>query len=350
MLYHSILAFAWAFLISVFAIPSIIQVAHKKKLLDEPNIRTVHHSLIPRLGGLAIFAGIVSAITIFGKVENGIQQVLASAVLIFFIGLKDDMVSVSVFKKFFVQVLASGIILFNADIRITDFQGIFGLGKLDFGMSYGITFLFIIGITNALNLIDGLDGLAGTIVSIIAFTLGIYFFIFGSPQAQPYGLLSFALLGGIGGFLRYNFHKAIIFMGDTGSLVCGFIISVLVIKFIELRPVNNSPILGFAILFIPILDTLRVFFLRLINGVSPFLPDKNHLHHRLIFLGLSQIETVIVLAIINVLAILSIQLLSFMPINYLLCLLVTYGILISIIVEIMVRFKKERVSENLNKV
>ncbi|HEX8546000.1 MAG TPA: MraY family glycosyltransferase [Cytophagaceae bacterium] len=345
MLYHSLLAFAWAFFISVFAIPSIIQVALKKRLLDEPNSRTIHSLLIPRLGGLAIFAGIVSAITIFGKVENGIQQVLAGAVLIFFIGLKDDMVSVSVFKKFFVQVIATGIILFNADIRITDLQGIFGIYKLEYGMSYGITFLFIIGVTNAINLIDGLDGLAGIIISIISFTLGVYFFIFGMAPDYPFGLLAFAMLGGIVGFLRYNFHKAIIFMGDAGSLVCGFIIAVLVIKFIEMRPVHNSAVLGFAIIVIPVLDTLRVFFLRLVAGVSPFLPDRNHLHHRFILLGFTQIGSVAILAVINIIAILGIQIFSFLPVNYLFGLLLTYGILISIIVEIMVRSRRNTFSE-----
>src|ERR1700748_3602308 len=107
---RNILPFSWAFLISVFAIPSIVQVAHKKRLLDEPNDRTVHELLTPRLGGVAIFAGFISAIKIFGKIDYGIQHALAGSVVIFFIGLKDDIVSVSAFKKFFVQVLAAGIV------------------------------------------------------------------------------------------------------------------------------------------------------------------------------------------------------------------------------------------------
>src|SRR5688500_13119910 len=106
------LSFLWSFLITVFAIPSIIHVAHRKKLLDEPNQRTMHQSLTPRLGGLAIFAGFMSALTIFGDLNDSIQHLLAGCIIIFFIGLKDDIVSVSAFKKFFVQVLATGIIMF----------------------------------------------------------------------------------------------------------------------------------------------------------------------------------------------------------------------------------------------
>src|SRR5436190_3713546 len=110
--YHLALTFIWAFLISVFAIPSIIHVAHIKKILDEPNLRTVHESLTPRLGGLAIFAGFMSALTIFGDLNYGVKELLAGSIIIFFIGLKDDIISVSAFKKFFVQILATGIVMF----------------------------------------------------------------------------------------------------------------------------------------------------------------------------------------------------------------------------------------------
>src|SRR5699024_5920164 len=126
-MYDLILAFVWAFLVSIFAIPSIISVSHSKKLLDAPNARNIHISLTPRLGGMAIFAGFMSALTIFGEMSEGIKFLLAGCLILFFIGIKDDITSVSVFKKFFVQVLASGIIMFMADIRITSFQGLFDI-------------------------------------------------------------------------------------------------------------------------------------------------------------------------------------------------------------------------------
>lgn len=333
-LYYNILAFSWAFLISVFAIPSIIYVAHVKNLLDEPNLRTVHESLTPRLGGLAIFAGFMSALTIFGQLENGVKELLAGSIIIFFIGLKDDIVSVSAFKKFFVQVLATGIVMFMADIRIRDFQGLFGIHQLDYGISYAFTFLVIIGITNAINLIDGLDGLAGTILLIATATFGFYFFSYGGEHYSPYADVAFCLMGSIAGFLRYNLNKAIIFMGDTGSLISGFIISILAIQFVEMKPIGNaSPVVGIAILIIPIMDTVRVFLLRILVGVSPFSADKNHIHHRLIDMGFSQLTTVFTLAFINLAAIIISVYFSYLDNNSVLLILISFALVFSITIE-----------------
>ncbi|MCU0352290.1 MAG: undecaprenyl/decaprenyl-phosphate alpha-N-acetylglucosaminyl 1-phosphate transferase [Cytophagales bacterium] len=295
-----LLAFLWAFVVSVFAVPSIVQVAHAKKLLNEPNGRSVHASLTPRLGGMAIFAGFVSALAIFGRLEQGIQYVLAGAILLFFIGLKDDIVPVSAFKKFFVQLLSTGIIVFMGDVRITGFQGLLGIGELDLGTSYAFTILVIIGITNAINLIDGLDGLAGTTLVIVATAFGLYFFWQGDAL---YSFVAASLVGGTLGFLRYNFHKATIFMGDAGSLTCGFIVAVMAVRFIEMRPVANTPVLALGILYLPVLDTLRVSVIRIFNGQSPFAADKNHIHHRLIRAGFSQLQAVCILAALQTTAI-----------------------------------------------
>ncbi|HWZ21175.1 MAG TPA: MraY family glycosyltransferase [Cytophagaceae bacterium] len=343
---RNILPMSWAFLISVFAIPSIVQVAHTKRLLDEPNDRTIHEFLTPRLGGLAIFAGFLSAITIFGKIDYGIQHTLAGSVIIFFIGLKDDIVSVSAFKKFFVQVLATGIVMFMADIRITSFQGILGIGVLEPGISYLFTFVVIIGITNALNLIDGLDGLAGSIVLVCCFVFGIYFSMSEDKYYYAYSSLAFSMLGSILGFLRYNIYKAKIFMGDTGSLVCGFIISVLAIKFVEMKTVSNGPSISIAVLFIPILDTARVFMLRILAGKSPFTPDKNHIHHKLIDLGFSQLASVAILILINVMAIGLAIYFDFLSLTMQLLMLFSFALLFSIIIEISTGIKKANSTGN----
>lgn len=324
------LSVLWSFLITVFAIPSIINVAHSKKLLDEPNQRTMHQSLTPRLGGLAIFAGFMSALTIFGELSYSIQHLLAGCIIIYFIGLKDDIVSVSAFKKFFVQVLATGIIMFMGDIRITSFQGLLGIFELEQGFSYAFTFILVIGITNAINLIDGLDGLAGSIIFIISITFGVYFYL----ENSPYSIVAFCLGGSILGFLRYNFTKAIIFMGDTGSLVSGFIISVLAIQFIEMNRIDSAPAISIGILIIPIVDTLRVSIIRILKGKSPFTPDKNHLHHRLISLGFSQIMSVSLLALINLGVIIGVVYFSFVGNLNLLIALLIFSIALSIIVEI----------------
>ena len=289
------LTFLWAFLVALFAVPSIIQVAYHKNLLDEPNHRTIHNASTPRLGGLAIFTGFMSSLMIFGDLNLGIQQLMAGTLLLFFIGVKDDIATVSAFKKFFIQVLATGIVMFLADIRITSFQGFLGIYELELGFSYVFTFLVIVGVTNAINLIDGMDGLAGSIVLLISLIFGGYFFYFNSP----YAFVALALAGGVLGFLRYNIYKAQVFMGDTGSLVSGFILAVLAIQVLEMQQIRSAPAIVVSIMILPIFDTLRVFALRIFNGKSPFYPDKNHLHHQLLTLGLSQSKVLGLLLIFN---------------------------------------------------
>ncbi|OWP61808.1 undecaprenyl-phosphate alpha-N-acetylglucosaminyl 1-phosphate transferase [Hymenobacter amundsenii] len=294
----------------MFAVPSIIYIAHLKNMLDTPNVRTVHESLTPRLGGVAVFAGFMSALTIFAPLNNGVQQLLAGCIILFFVGLKDDLVSISVAKKFVGQLLATGVVMIMADVRITSFQGILGIEELPIGISYAFTFFAIVGITNAINLIDGLDGLAGSIVLIIVSTFGYYFYQYGGPGYQNYAFVAVCVVGGIMGFLRYNFHRASIFMGDTGSLVCGFIVSILTIQFIEMgltvgQPFGSAaPAVALGILFVPLFDTLRVFIVRMMAGRSPFSPDKNHVHHRILAMGFQQISTVMLLGLLNVVVIL----------------------------------------------
>ena len=291
------LSFLWAFLLALFAVPSIIQVAYFKNLLDDPNDRTIHSSSTPRLGGLAIFTGFMSSLMIFGDLNMGIQQLMAGTLLLFFIGVKDDIATVSAFKKFFIQILATGIVMFLADIHITSFQGFLGIYELDLGFSYMFTFLVIVGVTNAINLIDGMDGLAGSIVLLISLIFGGYFFYFDSP----YAYVAFALAGGVLGFLRYNIYKARVFMGDTGSLVSGFILAVLAIQLLEMQQISSAPAIVVSIMILPIVDTLRVFALRIFNGKSPFYPDKNHIHHQLLTLGLSQVKVLTVMILFNIL-------------------------------------------------
>jgi len=299
-----------ALLVAMFAVPSIVFIAHLKNLLDTPNGRTVHQSLTPRLGGVAVFAGFMSALTIFAPLENGVKELLAGCIILFFVGLKDDLVTISVAKKFVGQLLATGVVMIMADVRVTSFQGILGIYTLPMGLSYGFTFVMIVGITNAINLIDGLDGLAGSIVLIISGTFGYYFFRYGGISFSNYAFVAVCLIGGILGFLRYNFHRASIFMGDTGSLVCGFIVSILAIQFIELGTRTGqpfgiaSPAVTLGILFVPLFDTLRVFILRMAAGRSPFSPDKNHVHHRILAMGFSQISTVLLLGLLNAVVIL----------------------------------------------
>jgi UDP-N-acetylmuramyl pentapeptide phosphotransferase/UDP-N-acetylglucosamine-1-phosphate transferase len=329
------LAFLWAFMVTVFAIPSIVRISHLKNLLDEPNFRTVHVSLTPRLGGLAIFAGFVSALTIFGDISGSIQKLLAGTILLFFIGVKDDIVAISPFKKFFIQVVSTCIIVFIGDIRITDFQGFLGIYRLEDGISYALTFLIITGVTNAINLIDGLDGLAGSMILINSVTFGIAFAVFGTGVYAAYACVAFSLAGAVLGFLRYNGTRAIIFMGDTGSLVSGFLIAVFAIQFVEMKTVSSAPALAVATMFVPVFDTIRVFACRILQGKSPFSPDKNHIHHILLRSGLTQLATVFVLGVVNISVIAVMALLANLGNNILLPVLFALGLLGTGILELI---------------
>lgn len=329
---ESILIFFWALLISMFSIPTIISVAHSKRILDEPDFRKFHDINTPRLGGLAIFAGFMTGVAIFGQMSLGIQQLLAGSLIIFFVGVKDDINGVSVFKKFFVQVLAAGIVLFYADIRISSFQGFMGVYDLEVGMSYAFSFLVILCITNAVNLIDGVDGLAGSIVIVICMGFGTFFYLYGESS---YAYVCFALTGAMVGFLRYNLLNARVFMGDTGALVSGFIISILAIHFIEMDKVASAPAIAIGILFIPIFDTIRVFIIRVYRGVSPFMPDRNHVHHYLCDLGLSHIQVVIVLVLINLSIIAFTIFFAHLGNSVLLIIVGLFAIISSVVLEIL---------------
>ena len=337
MLVLASVALLWAFMISVFAIPSIIKIAKEKKLFDEPNARTVHNRPIPRLGGMAIFAGFLSAFTVFGKInvqDRLIQEIIAALIVLFFIGLKDDLIGISVFKKFFVQVFATGIVVFFGEIRISSFYGLFGIYELADGVSYLFTCMVILGITNAMNLIDGLDGLAGSVTCMIALAFGYYFYICHNFE---FFIMAACLLGSVAGFLRYNFKKAQIFMGDTGSLLCGFLISVFAIEFIEISQITNAHNISLAIIFIPIFDMIRVVVIRILSGKSPFTPDKNHIHHVLLSTGLSQHYTVVILLLINGSIIFAVSYFSYINPTTLFLLILSYGLVISLVLELIKR-------------
>jgi UDP-GlcNAc:undecaprenyl-phosphate/decaprenyl-phosphate GlcNAc-1-phosphate transferase len=336
-LIRAIICMTWAFFVTVFSIPYVIHLAYLKKLLDAPNQRTIHVSSIPRLGGLSIFAGFASSFTIYSPPNFILMKVFAGTIILFFIGLKDDILPVSAFKKFFIQVLATGIVMFLGDVRITGFHGIFGIYDLPEGVSFMFTFIVIIGLTNAFNLIDGIDGLAGSIALLVNLALA-YVFIFLMPsEYYAYGIASLSLAGAITGFLRYNIYKAKIFMGDTGSLVCGFVTICLVILMVEAKDnygnyiVSNGPIVGMSLLVIPIVDTLRVFIIRILNGKSPFDPDKNHLHHSLLGTGLSQFAALMVLVGINIVFVGVVMCFNYLSISWQLAFVVLLGLMIALL-------------------
>jgi UDP-GlcNAc:undecaprenyl-phosphate/decaprenyl-phosphate GlcNAc-1-phosphate transferase len=286
-----LLSASLAFLITFFAIPIVIQISKDKKLFDEPDERKVHKMVIPTLGGLGIFAGFIIA-TLMGVpsgIASELQYFAAATTVIFFLGLKDDILVLSASKKFIGQLIAAGIVIKFGGVQISNMHGFLGIYEIPHIASIVLTIFTIIVITNSFNLIDGVDGLAGSLGVLTTLVFGIYFFFAGQ---LTYAVMALSLTGSIIAFLIYNFSPAKIFMGDTGSLLIGLVNAILVIKFINVAgnpaatvALEASPALGFAILMIPLFDTLRVFTLRILDRRSPFSPDRIHVHHFLLDMG-----------------------------------------------------------------
>lgn len=303
-----ILSFLTSLLTVVFGIPSIITVAKLKGLYDKPDFRKIHTNKIPRLGGLAIIAGFSIAVSLWGVstgVDSRLQYLQAALIILFFSGLKDDIVILSPMKKLGAQIVATLITVWGEGILIDNFHGLFGIEQIPTWLGFALTVFTIIVITNSFNLIDGVDGLAGGIGFITSVTFGLWFnFI----DQTGWSVLAFGLAGALLGFLVFNFNPAKIFMGDAGSLCTGFLLSIFAIKFIQFNgpevqnayKLASAPGIAIAILIIPLFDTLRVFVLRVLNKKSPFAADKNHIHHSLLRIGMNHREVSLVMYVANV--------------------------------------------------
>jgi UDP-N-acetylmuramyl pentapeptide phosphotransferase/UDP-N-acetylglucosamine-1-phosphate transferase len=309
MMFDVLLSIAISFTITFLAIPAIINVAEMKKLFDMPDERKVHHSPITPLGGLGIFAGFIfgSLLTIHFNQYPDLQYFIAASFVIFFLGLKDDILVISPVKKFIGQVLAAFIIIYYGGIQIRSMHGFLGIYQLPEMFSLLLTYFAVIVVINSFNLIDGIDGLAGSLGLLSTAIFGVYFLYVGM---LPYAVIAFSLAGSLLAFLIFNFQPAKIFMGDTGSLLVGTINSILVIKFINVAntsdvsfPIVASPAVGFTILMVPLLDTLRVFGIRIFHRRSPFSPDRNHIHHLLLDRGFSHRAITFFLVAVNLLVV-----------------------------------------------
>ena len=295
-----------SFIISFLAIPVVLQIAEQKKLYDVPDERKVHTHAVTSLGGVGIFGGFLLAalLSIQGYLNPEFQYFFAAALVIFFLGLKDDLVVLSASKKFVGQVVAASIIIHLGGIRLDSMHGLFGFEQLPDAFGLALTYLTIIVVINSFNLIDGIDGLATSLGILTMLIFGTYFFMVG---LQAYALLAYSLGGSLVAFLIFNHHPAKIFMGDSGSLMIGLINAILVIKFINVAsdpaiaiPIGSTAAIGFSILIVPLLDTLRVFAIRIFKGCSPFTPDRNHIHHLLLNRGLGHAAITLICVSINI--------------------------------------------------
>lgn len=302
------LAILVSFFIVLLSTPSFIKVAEIKNLFDEPNeSRKVHKQRTPSMGGIMIFAGTLFAFMICYPSEDigYIKYLIPSILVMFFIGIKDDIIGTAAVKKLIGHLLVAFIMVLMADIRITSLYGIFEIREIPLWASIALSIFTYVVIINSFNLIDGVDGLAGGVGCIAAVAFGIWFLLVGS---QVDAIISFSLAGALFGFLRFNFYPANIFMGDSGSLTVGLILCVLAIRMIEFNPQEvpsnmigiSRPIFAMTVLSYPLLDTLRIFLVRMARGTSPFAADRNHIHHRLIRLGMNHAKTVIVIYLFNI--------------------------------------------------
>jgi len=300
-----------SFSITFYSIPIIIRIAKEKKLYDNPDdVRKLHTAPVPSFGGLGIFYGVFISLTIFSEIwvaSNSYPYYLAAFVLILFLGLKDDLLAISAWKKLLGQILVGLILTFKAGLLIDNMHGFLGFTTLSPTLSYPLTLFTIIVIVNAFNLIDGVDGLAGSLGLIAAAAFGFYFLLDGQLS---YALLAFTLVASLLAFLIFNFQPAKIFMGDGGSMLTGLIIAILSIHFISTSPFSKvhaiaaSPVLGFGFILLPLMDTLRVFSFRVLKGRSPFSPDTNHFHHLLLDRGLTHRAVTLFSALVGVMSIL----------------------------------------------
>lgn len=308
-MYAIILAFITAFSLTFLAIPSIISVAKKKRLMDEPGERRSHTVSTPSLGGIGIFAGTIFSIILWTPFRyfGDLQYILCSFIIIFLIGAKDDIDPIHPYKKLAGQVFAAAILVFKAKVILTSFHGIFGIHDIPYWPAAIFSIFVILVIINAFNLIDGINGLSGSIGLLISVVLGVWFFRIDRIEIA---IVAFALSGSVLAFLKYNVTPAQIFMGDTGSLLLGLVCSTLAIKFVELhRDLPNSkyaefafdaaPSVAFGILILPLFDTLRVFTMRIFKGKSPFFPDRTHIHHLLLDAGMTHMQATSALVMVN---------------------------------------------------
>lgn len=331
-----------AFVMSFFIIPSVIKIAEIKHLYDNPNERKSHNSSIPTLGGLGIFSGFIVSTCLFSNFTAGheIQYIVAALLIIFMMGAKDDIVDMSAKKKLLGQIVAAFIITYFGEIRLTSLYGVFNITDIPDWCSVAFSMFTIIVITNAFNLIDGVNLLAGSISIVISMTFGAWFFF---HSFHNYAIMAAAMIGAVLAFLKYNYSPAKIFMGDSGSLTVGFLVSIFAIQFIEFNEVVmarnvdvrfsifSTPGMAIAIMIIPLYDTLRAFTLRVLSGKSPFDADRNHIHHKLLDLGFSHIQTSLILIAINLLFILLGYLLQFLNNTWLIIALMLVALCISTI-------------------
>lgn len=307
------------------------------------------------MGGIAIFLGFIISSLIWIDIElwKDVRIILIALVMTFLIGVRDDLIPIKPVIKILGQVMAASILILVYDLRLKSMYGVFGLHEIPLWSSYIITILTLIVITNSYNLIDGLDGLAGTIGSLALLGFGVWFFL---TADIVFGVLSFSMVGGLIAFLVFNWEPSKVFMGDTGAMVVGMLLAIATIHFIDYNnslPATNefkftaSVSTAICFIIIPLFDTLRIFIIRIARKQSPFVPDKSHIHHSIMRLGLAHGSTTIILAITQLVFITMSIVFMHKGEHYLLTGIILITLLLSIILNRLLinRMSKETVAD-----
>lgn len=351
-----ILGFVASFLICYFTVPTVIKISRKKNLMDEPGIRSSHQRKVANLGGIAIFYAIGICASIFAfELFDLYKFLFASLIILLYIGVMDDIVVMRAYKKLIAQVIVSVLIVLGSDVRIRSLFGVFGIYELNYFFSVLFTIVTFIVLINAFNLIDGIDGLAGSYSIICSLIFGISYYRLGTYN-YPLVVLCAVIIGAVSAFLFYNLsgdRRRKIFMGDTGSMILGFLLAFTAISFIDVFIDKNvqgtphyhlasAPVIAVAILILPVVDTLSVIIIRLSQKKSPLNPDKNHIHHKVLKLGMSHAGSTFYIILYYLFIIIVAYLLRHLDINALLLIILALGFIGAFIPEALLRLRKQK--------
>lgn len=353
--YAAYLAPLLAFVITFFSIPAIIRLSLVKKLYDAPDIRKKHAQRISPLGGMAIFGGmIISFVFCTAHLANpALNSVLVGLFILFITGVKDDLYPLVPYKKLIGQIVAVAVVVGQGDVRLVSFYGLFDIHELPYIVSVALSGVFFLAIINSFNFIDGINGLSSGIGLVVSTT---YALCFAFLQDELFLILSLSVAGSQIAFLRYNLINARIFMGDSGSMILGFLVALLSIHFLQANELASDYLLKkidavvfvFSIIIIPVMDTIRVVFIRIfILKKSPLHADRNHIHHALLDIGLNHEQATGVLMLVNLIFVgLGFLLNEWVRASVLMPLLAAFAILLSQVPFIIKQRQKRRGAYN----
>ena len=350
-----VLGMVFSFALTFFSIPTIVKISRRKNLMDEPGIRSSHLRKIPNLGGIAIFYSLAVCASIFAfELFELYKFLFASLVILLYIGVMDDIVVMRAYKKLIAQIIVTALMVLGSDVRIRSFFGVMGIYELSYTVSVIFSMFTFIVLINSFNLIDGIDGLSGGYSIICSALFGISYFRLGEFN-YPLVVLSAVIIGSVVGFLYYNlspYRTNKVFMGDTGSMILGFLLAFTAICFIDIfidkqLPdvpryfLQTAPAVTVAILILPIVDTLNVVVIRLLNRQSIFAADKNHIHHSLLELGLTHRRSSAYIMVYYLFVVLVAYFYRHINVNYLLVLVLTLGFIGAYIPRLILYLRKE---------